>query len=945
MRRLAYRLFWALHRLTIRLSRGRWGWRVMGRDVLDLEHVGVQSGDLQRSLLFYQRDGESLVVVASNAGDQRDPRWLANLLAHPDTHVARGADRRAVHARLASAEEHARLWPQLIASHPPYAAYAQRAGREIPIVILEPPEVARRAAGGNPAGAGGAGRDGVYEPPPTGLFAWLGRFAYRFRRWIPVGALLLLIGLQVAGNVAGGTLIQGGWTIRDSEAVRADALLADRFGEESTAVLVIYRDPDGDAASPAFQQVVRDGVAAAADDPAVDEVITYADVNDERFVSTDGTSTYALLRLNTDEESAVDDAERIDALVARPDGVETHVTGVPILYHEFNTQIEHDLITAELISFPVALVILLVVFGTLVGAVLPLVIAVFAMGSTFGVIQLLAGITDVSIFVNNLASMIGIALAIDYALFLVSRFREELRHHDVETAVVRTMASVGKAVAISGIAVAIGLSSLIVFEAAALRSMGMAGVVVVLSTMLFGLVLLPALLALLGHRVNRLRVPLPGFLRLIEDDPDAADRRQGHGAWSRIAAVVMRRPLLIGVPVLAALIVAGLPFLSLELSTGGNLAELPDTPARQGFEILADEFPGGDSDPIIAAVTWDGADLAGGDLDADRLDALDAYVGELEQLPAINRVESVLTPPAGMDAQQYRAVLAAPPSQRPAELQPWIDQTIAGDTTKVTIYSHALPDSDAGRASVDRVRAVAPPEGAEVLTAGLSSRSRDFLDSFDHSAPVAVLIVVGITAAVLFLTFGSLLMPVKAVLMSLVSVSASFGALVWIFQQGHLESILGFTASGTTVAWLPVIMFAILFGLSMDYEVFLLSRIRERYVATGDNTRAVQEGIGITGGIITGAALIMVSVFAAFALSSIVFLKALGFSMALAVLIDATIVRGILVPAFMRVMGRANWWAPRWVQRLVARVGLYEGPMTEPAPRPTTEPELRSTPL
>jgi RND superfamily putative drug exporter len=250
---------------------------------------------------------------------------------------------------------------------------------------------------------------------------------------------------------------------------------------------------------------------------------------------------------------------------------------------------------------------------------------------------------------------------------------------------------------------------------------------------------------------------------------------------------------------------------------------------------------------------------------------------------------------------------------------------IGGDTVKLRVGSSLLPDSDAGRELVDAVRAVEPPEGSEALTGGLPSRSRDFMDSFYDSVPVAVLIVVAVTGGVLFLTFGSIFLPVKAVLMSLVSVSASFGALVWIFQEGHLSGLLGFEASGTIAAWLPVIMFAVVFGLSMDYEVLLLSRIRERYLAHGDNTRAVAEGIGLTGGIITGAALIMVAVFAAFALSSIVFIKALGFSMALAVLIDATVVRGVMVPAFMRVMGSVNWWAPAWVQRGVARLGLYEG--------------------
>ena len=263
------------------------------------------------------------------------------------------------------------------------------------------------------------------------------------------------------------------------------------------------------------------------------------------------------------------------------------VTGIPQVYHEFNAKIESDLFQAEAISLPIALLILLAVFGTLVGAALPLVIAGFAMPTAFAAIKLLAGVTEMSIFVTNIATMIGLALAIDYSLFMVSRFREELRHHDVEIALERMMGSVGRAVAVSGIAVAIGLSALVVFDATALRSMGLGGIVTVVSTLLFGLTVLPALLALLGPRVNRLRVPLPRFLRLIEDDPAAADRRQGRGVWAWIAARVMRRPFLVALPVLAVLLVAGSPFLGIQLSTGQNLTDLPAIPARIGFEVIA----------------------------------------------------------------------------------------------------------------------------------------------------------------------------------------------------------------------------------------------------------------------------------------------------------------------------------------------------------------------
>jgi RND superfamily putative drug exporter len=712
--------------------------------------------------------------------------------------------------------------------------------------------------------------------------------------------------------------------IDGSEEQRAAALIADRFGSEATTMLVVYRAPDGDAASPAFQATIKESLARVADDPAVTKIQTYGDTAAPALLSDNGELTMAAVFLDKGVEEAVNDAGRLADEVEPPAGVQTWITGIPQVYHEFNAKIEQDLFQAEAISLPIALLILLAVFGTLVGAALPLVIAGLAMPTAFAAISLLANVTEMSIFVTNIATMIGLALAIDYSLFMVSRFREELRHHDVEIALERMMGSVGKAVAVSGIAVAVGVSSLVVFDAAALRSMGLGGIVTVLSTLVFGLTVLPALLALLGPRVNRLRVPLPSFLRLIEDDADAADRRQGHGVWAWIAARVMRRPLLVAIPVLAILLVAGSPFLGIQLSTGQNLSDLPPVPSRIGFEVIQKEFPGGESDPIAVAMTWPGQDFKGS-LPQERQDQIAAYADSVMAAdPKVKSVESVLTPPPGLAADQYHALLAAPSAQRPAALNEYVADWLAVDTTKLRVFSKYIPDSDDGRALVHRIRDLPPPQGTDVLTGGLPSRSADFMTSFRASVPIAVLIVVLVTTAVLFLTFGSVFLPIKAVLMSLISVTASFGALVWVFQQGHLKGLLGFETSGTIGAWQPIIMFAILFGLSMDYEVLLLSRIRERYLATGNNTRAVAEGIGITGGMITGAALIMVAVFAAFGMSSITSIKSLGVTMSLAVLIDATIVRGLLVPAFMRIMGRVNWWAPAWLQRAVARLGLYE---------------------
>jgi uncharacterized membrane protein YdfJ with MMPL/SSD domain len=323
----------------------------------------------------------------------------------------------------------------------------------------------------------------VREPHPTGIFAAVGRFDYRFRRWLPLIGLAVLIGTNVWAATSGGTLIQGGWVIDGSEEQHAAAVLARSFGSEATTMLVVYRDPAGNAASPQFQAAVQASLAPVATDTAVTKVQTYASTGGApALLSNDGRMTMGVVVLRKGVEDAVNDAGRLAAEVRHPPGVQMWITGIAQVYHEFNAKIESDLFQAEAISLPIALLILLAVFGTLVGAALPLVIAALALPTAFAVISLLAKVTEMSIFVTNIATMIGLALAIDYSLFMVSRFREELRHHDVEIAVERMMGSVGKAVAVSGIAVAVGLSSLVVFDAAALRSMGLGGIARIRST-------------------------------------------------------------------------------------------------------------------------------------------------------------------------------------------------------------------------------------------------------------------------------------------------------------------------------------------------------------------------------------------------------------------------------------------------------------------------------
>ncbi len=758
------------------------------------------------------------------------------------------------------------------------------------------------------------------------MFAALGRFNYRFRRVIPPVALALVVLSLSLGRAVGGTLSPGGFSVPHSNSQRAATLLAANFGNAQSSLVVVYVGARPDAAGPAVQRAVAGSLRRVARDPLVTSVQTYATTRDPTFLSAGGRDTFAVvgLRLAEGRASAPPVLRRLTGEIGHPAGLRVYVTGAPAIDAAYNTALQGSLAQAELITLPICLVLLLLVFGSLVSAALPLLTAGLALPTALGVIDLLARSLQVSIFVTNIVTIIGLGLAIDYALFLVKRFREELAPGDVEGALERTMASAGKAITVSGIAVAVGLSSLMLFPAPGLSSLGLGGVVVVLGTLLFGLTALPAVLALLGSRVNAVPIRLPGRRAV------GVGATAGSGLWVRIARVVMRHPVAIAAPTAAVLLLAGTPFLRLQLSTGGRIADIPVSRARTGFAILTREFPQAGGSDVMTLVLQYGR----GSLTAGRRVRLAAYSRRLAAVPGISSVAGVLTPPQGVAPAAWRHWLGQPAARRPAPIGAAVRQMLHGRVLRLQLGNDVNLNGPGAPTLVRRVRAVAPPPGARAYLTGGAADSVDFLAAFDHTIPAALLLVVAVTLVVLFCTFGSVILPIKAVAMSLVSISAAFGALVWIFQEGHFATLLGFTPLGAITATTPVLMFAVLFGLSMDYEVFLLSRIREGYVATGDTRRAVEEGLGATGGIITSAALIMVTVFGAFALGSVVEIKSLGLGMAIAVTVDATLVRGVLVPALMRLLGPLNWWAPAPLQSLVARLGFYEEPLA-PAPVPS----------
>jgi trehalose monomycolate/heme transporter len=732
------------------------------------------------------------------------------------------------------------------------------------------------------------------------MFEALGRVTYRRRRWVVAVALGFLVFAGVWGTQVFGALQGGGFEDPDSESTRAAELATAELGRDGSDVVVLYSSDDLTVDDPAFRDAVT-GTLDALPDDAVVGAVTYFGTQDERFVSEDRRSTYAVLELADLGEGRGEVLEQVQDDLDAP-GLTTQVGGGLAIDRDINDRVSSDIARAETISMPILLVLLVVIFGSVAAASLPLAIGVTAILGAFTALRAITYATDVSIFAVNLVTIMGLGLAIDYGLFMVSRFREEIRRQPtVEAALSRTMATAGRTVAVSGITVAVSLAGLLIFPQVFLRSMGFGGIAAVLIAMIAALTLLPALLGMLGPRVDSLSLR-PLFRRLFRRAPQAAT--SDHGAWARIAHSVMRRPVVYTVVVVTLLLTLALPFLRVQFG-GIDERVLPaGTESRVVTETIDADFPSDVATPITAVVT-----LA---------DPVDSPAGGQELQAYVDRV-------ADVDGVQGAQVSGA-----------------EGTTARVAVAYDGDPIGEQAKDLVAAVREVPAPDGGEVLVGGQTAVLVDLLGSLGDLLPWMAVMVVAATFVLLFLAFGSLVLPVKAVVMNVLSLGASFGALVWIFQDGHLSGLLGFTPTGTVEATQPILVLAIVFGLSMDYEVFLMSRIREQYDLTGDNTAAVATGLQRTGGIITSAALLLLVVIGAFSLSGITFIKMIGIAMLIAVVIDATVVRTLLVPATMRLLGRANWWAPGPLGRIYARYGIHEddrdgAPAAVPAPR--REPE------
>ena len=725
------------------------------------------------------------------------------------------------------------------------------------------------------------------------------------RSWRVVAAAMLFV--LVAGAIGGGVaenLTSGGFEDPSTESAKADEALAERFGTGIPNVILLVTAQDGDVDSPAAAAAgvaVTDELAAEA---GVTDVVSYwSEGNAPPLRSDDGERALVLARIEGDDDAVDARIEELGPAFQRTgdgEAVTVEVGGFAQVFHEVGATIEEDLVTAEMIALPITLVLLVLIFGSLVAASLPLIVGVMSIIGTFFVLQLLSGVTDVSVYALNLTTALGLGLAIDYSLFIVSRYREELRAgHEPRAAVIRTVRTAGRTVTFNALTVAASLCAMLVFPIAFLRSFAYAGLAVAVLAGVFSVVVLPAILALLGHRVNAVTL-----WRRSVTPPE-------QGFWHRMAIFVMRRPIPVATAVIALLLVLGAPFLNLRLTQPDDRVLPPGSDGRRVGDVIRDEFSSEEAGAL--SVVTEAGPLTPAETEA--------YAAELAVLPGVARVDAATgTYCAEGVAEQFGCEPGT------LVLGPETADRYAGFTNDEGSYLSVVPAvepmSSAGEHLVHAVRDL--PSPAPVLVTGMSAELVDVNNSLFDRLPYALGLIAVITAVVLFLMFGSVIIPIKAIVLNLLSLTATFGAMVWIFQEGNLSGALDFTATGGLAAAMPILMFCIAFGLSMDYEVFLLSRIKEEHDAGADNVTSVATGLERTGRIVTAAAVLMAVIFLAFATGHVSFIKMFGIGLTLAVLIDAFLIRGTLVPAFMRLAGDWNWWAPGPLRRIHDRWGISE---------------------
>jgi RND superfamily putative drug exporter len=727
------------------------------------------------------------------------------------------------------------------------------------------------------------GGEPIAAPPRRNALGAIGAFVLRRARLVLIVSALAVLAFGALGFQAFGKLKTGGFQDPGAESTTAQKLTDQHFGGAWDVVLLVHAKAgtvDGAAARAAGTAAAR-GLRAV---PDVSNVTSYWSTRDPGLRSKDG--KYALVLGNTASDH---DLSTREVAKLRADDAQAAVTvgGDSAIDNDITKQVGKSLGVAEGIAVPIILALLMFAFGSVVAAVLPLVIGLVAILGTFAELFVLGSLTDVAIYAINITTALGLALAIDYALLMVSRYREELaRGHEPAEAVVRSVQTAGRTIVFSGATVVAALAVLLIFPLYFLRSFAYAGIGVVLISMVAAVVVLPALLAVLGARVNSGRLP---WARKREPSTAAP-------FWGRLAGQVMRRPGLIAIPVLAVLVLIAVPLGHVTFGSPDDRVLQTSAQSRAVGDVLRSDFAG-DSSTALNVV-------ADGPLDRA---PLSAYATRLSELPGVARVET--------GAATFVRGAPVPDSGNPALARP--------NVQRLFVVSTADPRSGAAKDLVRTVRGLPRPAGVPVYVGGQTAELLDTTHAIGSRLPIAALLIVLTTFVVLFLFTGSVLQPIRSLLLNAITLAATAGLMVWIFQDGHLSGTLHFIALPLDTSML-VLLFCIAFGLSMDYEVIVLSRITELHEGGHDNRSSVTEGLTRSGRIVTTAAVLIAVQFFAIGTASVSFLQLFGIGAGFAVLVDATLVRAVLVPACQRLLGRAAWYAPTPLRRLYARVGLAE---------------------
>jgi RND superfamily putative drug exporter len=753
----------------------------------------------------------------------------------------------------------------------------------------------------------------------SSLYACWARFVARRPWWILAMSALLA--------VASGVLIGRGGSLSSNfppqgEAQRAADLIAAELPQPGRSVIyLVFTSRSLTAHDARFEADVSDALQPLRSDPRVTEVATPYDPTRtaQTLVSGDGHSALALVYLRDGFNEASGYYRELRSRI-HPGLLQVQATGALSVSHDLDAALANDLDRGELVSLPVALGLLILVFGTLLAATLPLATAILCvLGGSAGVL-LLSSTTSVSDFAIDLVVLLGLGLSIDYSYFILSRFREELAAgRATPDALAVSLATAGRAVTFSGMAVVVGFGGLLFYRGTFLPSLGVASLVVALAVT-YGLTVLPAMLAILGPNVNRLRVR-------------RWSSRIRRSLWPAIVHSVLRRPILALASAVGVLVIVGSPFLAIRFESS-DVNFLPaDAESRQAHDRLVSDFP-----------LYSGAHIAVVAYFRDGQPLTQTRVGELYDLsrsiaaqPEVGTVESIVDLDPALTRADYQALYASGAAGAPRDL---LRETVGRHIVVLQVAARHTSESDAARRLVRTIRSTSLT-GGQVLVTGQTAFDLDMVDLIRDKTPAALAFVFGATCLLLFLHLRSVVLPIKAVLMTLMSITASFGALVWIFQQGHLHETLGFVPSGLDPALL-VFLFYTVFGLSMDYEILLLSRVREAYDAGLPNEQAVAIGLRRSAPVITGAAAIMIAVFASFATGQVVLLKALNIGLALGILADATIVRVAAVPALMRLLGDLNWWAPGGLNRRRASVVAADDSPPVGAESPSANPQTKT---